>query len=440
MDNLAEGRDRLWQETRTNTDPAVSRLGKGWPKGLPIQYLVPNTRWAHCALQHKSAAPYLRSRLEDILKAPFHDTLTPKPDVRSRNEWADSLRFAIESYVGIGEEKSEENLLNLFQYYNSEPANYASESQQHLEQLQVFRQWLRSLAETLKVPKAAAVLDRDQDTRTPTTAFLDRAARSHDFFVWDPRCEYSEGEADEELTNIPVTLLYCRMHGEIPESQTVVLSQEEAIGDPQSIWTLDRGSTVKPGKPFLECQEAVILSSILFLHSNEDRRRLVSSPFPNEGFIRYPPVSLDDRFVTYASDCSIAAWERATQALRKLIKAVPARLLRDMAMSLLDDAADISPKSDDHDITLLNVTDAIVLFGLSDRPELAADVVNRVIQHLPDASSYHRHMRLIGPGKRLQPGRTKDFIGQFAKFFMQRLEQNQRQDNQSASDQNEIAC
>ncbi|KAE8411976.1 hypothetical protein BDV36DRAFT_301361 [Aspergillus pseudocaelatus] len=414
MDNLAEGRDRLWQETRTNTDPAVSRLGKGWPKGLPIQYLVPNTRWAHCALQPKSAAPYLRSRLEDILKAPFHDTLTPRPDVRPRNEWADSLCIAIESYVGIGEEgseeESEENLLNLFQYYNSEPANYASESQQHLEQLQVFRQWLRSLAETLKVPKAAAVLDRDQDTRTPTTTFLDRAARSHDIFVWDSRCEYSEGEADEELTNIPVTLLYCH-----------------------------RGSTVKPSKPFLECQEAVILSSILFLHSNEDRQRLVSSPFPNEGSIRYPPVSLDDRFVTYASDCSIDAWERATQALRKLIKAVPARLLRDMAMSLLDDAADISPKSDDHDITLLNVTDAIVLFGLSDRPELAADVVNRVIQHLPDASSYHRHMRLIGPGKRLQPGRTKDFVGQFAKFVMQRLEQNQRQDNQSASDQNEIA-
>ncbi|KAE8141671.1 hypothetical protein BDV38DRAFT_237306 [Aspergillus pseudotamarii] len=437
MDKLAEGRDKLWQEIRTNTDPAVSRLGKGWPKGLPIQYLVPDRKWAHCALQHKDAAPYLRNRVEDIVKAPFHDTLTPKPHVRPRNEWVDSLRYAIESYVGIGEEESKANLLNLFQYYNSELGNYASESQQDLEQLQVFRQWLRGLAETLNMPKAAAVLD--QDTRTPNTSFLDRDARSHDIFVWDPRCESSEGEADEEPTNIPVTLLYCRMHGEIPGSKTVLLSLEEAMVDPLSIWTLGWMSAVKLDKPFLECQEAVILSSLLFLHNNGDQRQLISSPFPNEGSVRYPPVSLDDRFVTYASKDSTDARKRATQALRKFIKAIPARLLRDVAMSLLDNAGGLSPTSTSYGTILTSVTDVIVLLGLSDRPELAIDVVNRVIQHLPDASSYHRHMRLIGLGKRLQPGRAKEFIGQFAKFVMQNLEQNQRQDNQNASDQNEIA-
>ncbi|KAB8207745.1 hypothetical protein BDV34DRAFT_65283 [Aspergillus parasiticus] len=438
MDNLAERRDKMWQETRTNTDPAVSRLGKGWPRGLPIQYLVPNTRWAHYASRRTNAAPYLRRKLENLVKAPFHVTLTPKPDVRPRDEWVDSLRYAIESYVGIGEEESKTNLLNLFKYYNSELKSYATESQQHLEQLQMFRQWLRGLAERLRMPKAAAAIDRDEVTRTPNTGFLDWDARSCDICVWDPRSEYSEGEADEGPTNIPVTLLYCRMHGEIPVSKTVPLSQGKAIVDPLSLWTLDWASSVNPDKPFLECQEAVILSSILFLH-NEDQRRLISSSFPNERSIRYPPVSLADQFVMSASKDSPNARKRAVQALRKFIKAVPATLLQDVAMSLLDNAEDLSPKSTSYGTALAGVTDVIVLLGLSNQPELAVDVVNRVIQHLPDASSYHRHMRLIGLGKRLQPARVNDFIGQLSKFVTQGLEHHKRQDDQSASDHSETA-
>ncbi|OGM44213.1 hypothetical protein ABOM_007728 [Aspergillus bombycis] len=439
VDNLAERRDRLWQETRTNTDPAISHLGKGWPKGLPIQYLVPGTRWAHYALQHTTAAPYLRSRLEDVMKAPFHDTLTPKPHVMLRDEWVDSLRYAIESYIGMGEEKNKTRLVSLFQYYKSELENFAAGSQQHFKQLQAFRQWLRGLAETMKVPEASAVIDQDLDTRTPNTSFLDQDPKSHGIFVWDPRCEYSEEQADEEPVNIPVTLLYCRMYEEIPESKTVPFSQDRAVLDPLSIWTLDQTPPIKLDNPFLECQEAVILSSILFLHTNESQRPLVSSPFPNEAFIRYPRVSLDDRFVMSARQDSIAAGKRATLALRKFIKAVPARLLRDSAMSLLDTAEDLSPKSASYGTVLAGVTDIIVLLGLSDRPEVAVDVVNRVIQRLPDASSYHRHMRLIGLGRRLQPGRAKDFIEQFAKFVTKRLEQNKKQYDQSASDNSEPA-
>ncbi|KAE8402861.1 hypothetical protein BDV37DRAFT_284356 [Aspergillus pseudonomiae] len=441
IDNLAERRDRLWQKTRTNTDIAISRLGKGWPKGLPIQYLVPGTRWAHYALQYTTAAPYLRSRLENVMKAPFHDTLTPKPelDVMPSDEWVDSLRYAIESYVGIGEEKNKTSLVSLFQYYKSELENFVAGNQQHFEQLQMFRQWLRGLAETMEAPEAAAIIDQDQYTRTPNTRFLDQDPRSHGMFVWDPRYECCEEEADEEPTDIPVTLLYCRMYEEIPTSQTVPFPQDEAVVDPLSVWTLDRTSPTKLDKPFLECQEAVILSSILFLHTNEDRRPLVSSPFPNSASMRYPRVSLDDRFMMYAKEDSSTAGKRATQALKKFIKAVPARLLRDLVMSLLDTAEDLSPKSTSYGTVLAGVTDIIVLLGLSDRPELAVDVVNRVIQSLPDASSYHRHMRLIGLGRRLQPGRAKDFIEQFAKFVTDGLEQNKKQYNQSTSDNSETA-
>ncbi|KAE8167432.1 hypothetical protein BDV40DRAFT_168375 [Aspergillus tamarii] len=114
--------------------------------------------------------------------------------------------------------------------------------------------------------------------------------------------------------------------------------------DPLSIWTLDWMSAVKLDKPFLECQEALTLSSILFLQNKEDQRPLISSHFPNERSIRYPSVSLDDRFVAYANKDSTNARKRATHALRTFIKVVPTRLLREVTIYLLDNAADHSPK------------------------------------------------------------------------------------------------
>ncbi|KAF5865124.1 hypothetical protein ETB97_005365 [Aspergillus alliaceus] len=394
MDKLAERRDRLWEEIRTNADPALCHLGKGWPKGLPVQHLLPNARWTCCALEYRNAAPFVRNRITQIITTSFHDTLSPKPNVRPSGEWIDSLRYAIEAYIGAHKTQKQQNLISLFHHYNSEIEVYACENRHHPEQVQMFRRWLRDLAVALEAPEAAAVI-WPYNASVLNATFLDRDLKSDDVFLWDPRHDFHE-EDEEESKQIPVTLLYCRMHGVIPRSKTVSL-RRKPITNPLVIWKLDRESLSKSELSFLETQEAIILSAILFLNSTGPQKRLLARPFPTIASPRYPAISLDDCFVAYAREDSPHAEYTAKKALEKAIKAVP------------------------------------------DRPELAVDIILRVIQHMLDASSWHRQLKLAILGKRLKPDSAKDFIERFATFTMDGLQRNRRQGGQSMPNMAEAA-
>jgi hypothetical protein len=149
-------------------------------------------------------------------------------------------------------------------------------------------------------------------------------------------------------------------------------------------------------------------------------------------------MSLHDCFVTAARKVSYAGWS-AKQALKKAVKAAPARLLQELATSMLNTVENLTPASTSYRGLMGHAINLIALLSSSDRPGLAVDVVLRFLWQLPDASSYFRALKWISLGRRLQPDQAKDMVARLSTFIHEGLEQNKRPSNWDMTDIAEAA-
>lgn len=118
MDRLAKARDDLWKDLRACNNPGVSTLGPGWPRGLPIQILAADEAWLYHALVRPEEAPFLSSRIYEIVFGSRDIVVAAIPHVLDQiGRFVDHLGFAIRATIAHGADKAKWVTL-IWKHYN----------------------------------------------------------------------------------------------------------------------------------------------------------------------------------------------------------------------------------------------------------------------------------------------------------------------------------
>ncbi|GIK04303.1 hypothetical protein Aspvir_008382 [Aspergillus viridinutans] len=410
LDRMAYERNQFWVKKRRDDDPKIMDLPLAFPRGLPLEYLLPNLELTHLANEYPNEMPYVGSRIAEVLVPSTGVMLSVVPaSVAKKNYPIDSLGYGIQAVI---EDPSvavkEKELLQIWK-------RFSDALRRHPDQLEIFKEWLADLARQERLWNAADIIDPPlPPTKYSVSTYFEQCSDLDKVVEWDPLpvpapVDSPSTETEPEEKKVEHTILICRMDA----ADRIIRNKIQPEEEPLRIW-----SNTDRSVPTLE-REAVALSALLYLDTlNQQTKRILRRPWPhNVSSPRYPAIFLADEFLTAFETRGNAAIYAATNALKKCVKFVPAQLLRDVVVSLLEMLTENSDKNQPNYSTILSVTmDLIKLLQKTDQPQLAIDVVLRILKFFPDASSYHRQMRLSTLGARLLPQDASLMVNTFAGF------------------------
>lgn len=429
LDNLAKRRDELWAHERLKRDDLVATLDKGWPKGLPIQFLFPEEQCMVQVLENPEAAPFIADRARKVVFCDAETALVPIPcNTDVIGLFVDNLAVAIRSYVGSGSSVGAlERIQHVWEHYSHVVPAAAG----HIEMV-------KSLL--IKISSAAGIEWLKEDVAShlpPSLPVSENSSESHlEPREWDPRP--NGGGRDDEATDInevdnkPQNLLLCRFSAAAsvpfwPWREHVFRKPENwsrtKLGDSkQSFW---RTWVNEIHKLPMSSREAMVVSAMLYLDAfAAGNSRLLSNQFP-AGVLhpRYPPMYLDYEFLSSAGKSSSTRKyiNDAILALQKLISIVPPLLLRDLANLMLNKLVDMGDNEPNYRLLESATFKIISLVSLTDQPHLASDLGLTVIERMPDSSSWHRRVISVGLCKRLTSMHAKEMLQKLSHFIIDLL-------------------
>ncbi|KAF1938746.1 hypothetical protein EJ02DRAFT_473066 [Clathrospora elynae] len=386
IDKLAQARDELWRRLRTTVYPATATLPEIFPRGLPIQYLT--SPWFPNVQDLDRMFPYLASRVQTAL---FPEPTAALQAVSLDNDsrkyigyFVDSYQHALQLYIRSSCEKGERRKRA------EKTWDYAmnSLSQNRMTREEAARFWQTLKPDCLKewppqkfVGAGHAswpVIPESNDPLEP--------------LEWNPfasgRPESVARDLNEstylDLSTIvlePIRtneFLFCNnptIRDRLRLPSPKVPAYEARKG---SIWSASRNMG-----------EGGVLSALLYLDAKYvSTDHLLRTPFPSEAEPRYPPLYLEDEFLS-SEDLNPYT---AARNIRGHLDAIPPALLAHLAQKLIAalDAADedASTYTGLHSLAML----IIVRFSESDRPVLATQLAIRTILERPKSSSWHRQL------------------------------------------------
>ncbi|KAI5286367.1 hypothetical protein KEM54_006849, partial [Ascosphaera aggregata] len=383
LDDLARARDALWEKTRREKNPGVSLLSHLWPKGLPVQWLLPNWgMWSREVFRRPKLAPYIYERAQRVIFFSAETAQTPLPDLTEAiGVFVDDLIVLIPSYLQsfdkpcLGSEAMKllryyENLLGHRSHRYRTLRSLISDSLSRLPHWQ---------SKKVRIKMGAEVPYEAQIRALPTTT--DSETRS-----WNPIPDYqyrpatsSGGDATEIL--ILDCLLkrqrFSRFFDNKFRKPKINQTEPDDV-DPPSIWINPRHLSVLP----LKTQESTIVAALLILK----RLYVHQSDSSQDHGIEYRSlqVHLDDAFLSQKEARDIAAMtDHALQALKWTINVVAPKPLRNLAESMLQAAAE-------HAVTSRIAFKLLSLLLDCDQPQLASDLIMKSLQLLPEQSTWHQ--------------------------------------------------
>ncbi|KAJ5731329.1 uncharacterized protein N7483_005837 [Penicillium malachiteum] len=419
IDRLAQQRNALWEHYHEDE--------KGpdcvWPRGLPMQRLVPGNAWVYHALKRPEEAPYISSRVNSILFCSSEIMMTIVPKSHPTEHWmVDDLWFAIQaSIVKDKPAEREQRILSIWEYYSSK-------LEQHKAQLESFNKWLSTHVCKARMRKAANIIN-------PSLALSFRIAPVPTGSLpveWIPQDETESSTSkslNEEEEEPPCTVLLCRMLGKVPVT-TALPARDSRSKPPPSfpMWTFDK-NLLESGfqDDMTHFKHSIALSALLFLASYTKGSQVLQAAFPDDENPRYPPIRLADSFITRAKSGEARLVLKApVNALKRCGKGVPAQLLRDVIWSLLD-TLKADPDSTMYSHILFRTLDLIELLLCSDQPQLTVDILLRLWMEFPDNSSLHRKISLTNVGCRLRPEQAEEMMVALAKAVCEAIESQEKQ-------------
>ncbi|KAI9035208.1 uncharacterized protein KD926_004292 [Aspergillus affinis] len=418
MDRLIQRRDELWkskageemfdEEGLFDDDDDVvpdDKQEDGFPVGLTVQHLIPSYL-VPFAVERPDSIPYAATKINDVLFGAVKVLMRPVIDPEDVDDMeVDELESVITSYVGHCSRKYQnQRLMRVWKHY-------ATVLAPHPEHLSIFRHWLAEVAQEWGWEKVSRMID---SIPMPETPYLDQPL-GKDVMKWDP---FGLAGQKTEIT-VPLTVLYCRMHRRIPPTSVIIEQIIEGSG-PERMWSSDYINHVSQTLGIGGC-DAVVLSALLFLGTlpKQAKQPLLPETFPSSEAARWPPIALGSRFLSLANKNVSYAAVSAIQALSEGIAFVPTEVLYRLVMSLLDN---LKPASDSgYPVLLKCVVELTKLFPSTDKPEKGIDVILRIIEHFPDDSAYHRHLKLISLGKALHPDEAVRLVQSLSDFVCERL-------------------
>lgn len=410
LDRMAYERNQFWVGKRRDDNPDIMDLPLGFPRGLPLEYLLPSLELTHLANEYPDHMPYVASRLADLMVPSTGLMLGVVPaSVARKNYPVDDLSYGVRAVMeDPSKAVKEKKLLQIWERFSDALRPYP-------DQLEIFKEWLADLARREGLQNAVnIILPPLPPKKFSISTYFEHSFDMDHVVEWDPRpapapVDSASAETEPEERKVERTILVCRMDAADRIIRNKIQPEES------SLWIWSHADRSVPTSE----REAVALSALLYLDTlNQQKKRILRRPWPeNVPSPRYPAIFLADEFLTAVAAKGNRAIYAATNALEECLKFVPAQLLRDIVVSLLQTLAENSDKKQPSYSTILYVTMSLIkLLQETDQPQLAFDIVFRILTSFPDASSYHRQMRLLTLGRRLLPQDAALMVNTFADF------------------------
>ncbi|KAI1208203.1 uncharacterized protein F4807DRAFT_156078 [Annulohypoxylon truncatum] len=325
LDVLGESRDKLWREYRMETYPIVRGLEAPWPKGLPIQDLVP------CKFLAWKDMPYVESRAEAVLFAPrkIMRSLIPMgaEERAAIGPFVDDFIFALHVFVSAVDEGPERES-RILQAWNHAVANFTDERMSKKHAVWYWRYFF-SLVRNIKLPHLIASLFQVSDLE------LSEHDRSGITIEWGPNLKHVQFSRMSTMVELPGKLpkscLDCMlMVHRIGSSENVrspfVTTQVPSMSSIWDVWS--SGGSIPSGEA-----DCMVATTVAFLDAvYGSNLSLFEQPFPSENDNRFPDLRLDENFLK--DEGSLAKTSSVLQILKRLEPCIPLLLSQGLARSI----------------------------------------------------------------------------------------------------------
>lgn len=444
VDNLARARDKLWTELRAARYPDVLTLPESFPRGLPLQSLLciwdshGNGSYQHrCAweyscdwhLDHVDYAgtwfpsiadlaevlPYIFLRVKKALFLDPEIALRPvpldEPVQQAIGTFVDSYTYALQLYIAeaCDSSRTEERLRAVWGHATG------ALSAQRMDKDEAVRYWKRTIPPYL-LQTLSKIAPEHESLRLPKS---DSPSQTQEWNPLGGQSIFTSNKARSlgEATYVDLTALGVEADQRSSEVWSQYSPPKPSVPESarrSSIWAPNLYAAGS------ESHEAAVLAALLYLDTKYGTaQRLLATPFPSSGDVRYPCVYLDEDFLSLnALDVSAAACY-ASQSC------APPQLVHKVAAALIGRL--ISAPSSHVSHILENAAFEVVrALSQGDRPIIAFDLILEVLINLPDASSWHRTLFNNGFLQRISASDARRCISKYALLVGERLETQRR--------------
>lgn len=414
-DAFATRRDELWEQKRVKKCPEVMTLPSPWPRGLPVQQLIPQE------IQSNVTVPYVIKRAETIVFCDPAVALQPAPDDRDIQNaivnFINSYAAALKLWVRAA--RSNEDQQTRIQKAWSFALGSLTADRMTAQEAETF--WYELAFESAEDLPDVTVNFRSLRYPGLLPSFNDASAVSE----WDPDPTYHQIQKSQAHRIGPLTPLDCMLQ----RGESYISNMGEACSRNiwlrsfwGSCWEGDVWSNIKSGcsregsvetaNPTID---ALIVAAVLTVDGVLGQGSfLLKKPFPALEDPRFPAVYLDQDFLERESENTWAA----IGVLKSLKLHVPPEILAQLADSLLTKLNKAAEIKRWHYSKFVAVVKLIIE---SDNPTLSIPLVQRFLLESHDASTYFRD--IFGPKlmNSLSSGDAAEFYETLAAHIMSRL-------------------
>jgi hypothetical protein len=402
IDQLAIQRDSDWAQLRLRANPAVATLDAPWPRGLPIQAL-----WFLDSKDDKrlrgleGSLPFLASKAKSVVFMAAEHVLRPKPDDQKMRSaivgCVDDYALALRLYLSWCTPTKKESRIQDAWIHATETLR-----DNRMTALESRSYWKDIFAGAGATPTALMMgVSLHKDPQLPNQG------SATDPIKWHPDA-YAKSAGDKRR-RLDTLVVDCFREGTLTPYRSWI--DKVSVGN---FWDLKRyGSSTAhvPG----EAREAFIAAAILALNSRSGAGIAVfGQPFPITR-PRFPALFLDEE----AFKSQKPSDKDLTNVLERLLSAIPASLLLSLASGLVEKSLAENTRSN----ALREWTSfALRLLVRSDKPQLATELITRIISENPGETPWHQALLTAGYLKRLPPDCAKNLVQDLTKAIVQRLD------------------
>ncbi|KAI6887147.1 hypothetical protein KC360_g2194 [Hortaea werneckii] len=361
IDDLARERDELWQSFRKASSPGVVTLPHPWPRGLPLQWLLPG---GMLKIRKGCNLPYLEMRARSIV---FMSSDAAQKSIEGIEDTAgifvEDWKAALQIFVATtAQGQREARTIGAWEHalHHLTPPSFSA-TQAILFWKEIFSQAsIETKFVTRPAPKLPASVDalRPQEWDPASTAGLNSSKK--------PRM------ASTTLTSM-LSMDSIQPTARLSEDNELISCVE--VPRP-SFWQY-----VHPiRRPHPKGREAMIAAALLLIGSfGGASSHLTTAPFPSATDVRFPAAYLDETFLETSSEMTAAI-----DCLKGYSGNVPLGPVEDICRNIFSTARE---RTEEDDIS--NQMRLLKLLARGDRPASAIKFVTTLLLEHPNNSSWH---------------------------------------------------
>ncbi|KAG9252540.1 uncharacterized protein F5Z01DRAFT_233045 [Emericellopsis atlantica] len=438
LEHLAVRRDELWTQHRVKSHPKVAELDRRWPRGLPLQYLMPSST----AVDQLRRVPYLVKRAESLVLGDPELLLTPLPEdkdtIEAIGHCIDSWDFAVKVWVNAEGEslQSEAKKSRLLRAWHH--ATVPLSKDQTLDQEQLYDFWadhgFRQVIENNLV-----TIDRRRmrfPPRLPTPGSSDDVVEYDPDPNGDDSCTSTAAYEVVVPTYLGALLQIARVSNEKgPPTWADTIVQRRAISPLEGFFSqfdlYTPSAGLKLSTMTVEAVDALAATALAMYSDGKvgDADGVLQTPFPSYADCRFPRLRLKEDFLKREKDQQTTS----RGLLGILARDIPPTILVTLAESYRTQLT-VSDKP----LPAMDFVDVIKLLIQSDDPTLATPYIRDFVLSTPGDSAWHRQLLNAQVMGLLDAKSAEELYTSMAKFVLQGLREDPAPSKEGKADDGKV--